>query len=186
MRSLLELSEEVRSCLTLNFSVVGFLGGMGGYTSAGEFDCAVQHGQFPVLMRKGGQAWLVQDYLLYTIWSGDALSADWPLGVHSMAVSRAWNCAMFDPVACCQWSCNRGRVKLTCHLLVIHLGNSLAKMHKWHNITTCSSINFTSEASMIDLVLLSVRHGDSCSSFSEGISVDCSDVDVFWVTRDCW
>ena len=27
------------------------------------------------------------------------------------------------------------------------------------------------------------RDGDSCPSFNEYINVDCSDVDVFWVTR---
>ena len=42
MRSLLEMSGEVSSHLLLEHSVVGFLGGLGGLTSAGEFDCAVQ------------------------------------------------------------------------------------------------------------------------------------------------
>ena len=60
-------------------------------------------------------------------------------------------------------------------------GEQFGKDMKWHNITTCSSVDFASEASMLIWSYVS-RHGDSCPSFSKCINVDCSDVDVFWVT----
>ena len=74
----------------------GFLGWAWWVTSAGESDHMVQldTGQFPVLMRKGSQVWLVQDCLLHTIWSGDALSVDGPW------LSILWQCLGIQIVEC--------------------------------------------------------------------------------------
>ena len=86
----------------------------GWVTSTGEFKCAVQLDIFPVLMRKGNQVWLVQDYLLHTISSGHALSAVGPWG------SIQWQCLGLQIVEClihCMPSvwCHRGGVWLACH-----------------------------------------------------------------------
>ena len=59
-------------------------------------------------------------------------------------------------------------------------GEQLGKDMKWHNITTCSSANFASEASTMIWAYFS-RHGDSCASFSECINVDCSSVDTDFI-----
>ena len=71
---------EWRSEVTSDFSMFccWFLCWAGWATSAGEVDSTVQLGQFPVLMRKGGQVWLAMGCLLHTIRSGDASSADGP------------------------------------------------------------------------------------------------------------
>ena len=52
---------------------------------------------------------------------------------------------------------------------------------KWHNITTCTSVDFALEASMMIWFYFS-RHGDSFPSFSECIIVDCSGVDMDFIT----
>ena len=49
---------------------------------------------------------------------------------------------------------------------------------KWHNISTCFSVDFASEASTMIWAYFS-RHGNSCLSVGECINVDCSDVDAF-------
>ena len=77
MRSSLELCRKVRLHLPLAHSILGILGGLDGSCLL----VSLLHssvGQFRVLMRKGGQVWLVQDCLLHTIWSGDASSTDGP------------------------------------------------------------------------------------------------------------
>ena len=61
-------------------------------------------------------------------------------------------------------------------------GKQFGKDLKWHNITTCTSVDVASEASTMTWCYVS-RYGDSCPSFDECINADCSDVDVFWVTR---
>ena len=62
-------------------------------------------------------------------------------------------------------------------------GKQFGKDAKWHNITTCASVDFVSEASTLIWSYFS-RHGDNCPSFDECINVDWSDVDVFWITTD--
>ena len=61
-------------------------------------------------------------------------------------------------------------------------GDQFGKDTKWHNTTTCSSVDFASEASML-IWSYSSRYGDSCLHFSECINVDYSDIEVFLVTR---
>ena len=135
----------------------------------------------PVLMRKVGQGWLVQGCELHTIWSGDVLNTD------GLWVSIQWQCLGLQIVECliqCMPSvwCHWMESIWACHPLVICLGNNLAKTWSGHDITTCSSVNFASEASTLIWSCFS-RHGDSCPSFSECINGDCSDVDVFLLSR---
>ena len=59
-------------------------------------------------------------------------------------------------------------------------GEQFGKDTMWHNIITCSSVDFASKPSML-IWSYFCRHGDNCPNFSECINVDCSDVDVFWV-----
>ena len=131
MRSSLELSREVRSHLTLACAVVGFLGRLVGSCLVVSFSL-----QF---------SWTISsfDEKGRPSMAGPGLSAMyhlvwrcsehwWPLGVHSIAVSRVRNCGMFDPVygisvVSQRWS------SVGLPSLVIHLGNNLAKM--WSGIT---------------------------------------------------
>ena len=178
---LLELNGEVRSCLTLAQSVVGF-----SFTSAGEFDCTVQVGSSQLWWeREAKYGWFrTVCYIpsgLETLW---VLMA---LGVPSTAVSRAPNCGIVWSIVHCQ----SGVTGVKSGWLAIcsdTSGEQLGKDVKWHNVTTCTSVDFASEASTVIWAYFS-RHGDSCPSFGECINVDCSDVDVFWVSRlgrACW
>ena len=130
-------------------------------------------------MRKGGQLWQAQVYLLHTIWSGDALSADDPW------VSIQWQCLRLQIVECliyCMASVWCHRVESGWLVICSNMtAEQLGKDAKWPNITTCTSVNIAWEASMLIWAYFS-RHGDSCPSFSECINVYCSGVDMDFIT----
>ena len=88
-----------------------------------------------------------------------------------MAVSRAPNCGMFDPLYAVSLV-SQGWSPVCLPSVVICLGNNFGRDAKWHNITTCSSVNFASEVSTLIWCYFR-RHGDNCLSFSECINVDC-------------
>ena len=172
----------MRLHLTIVCSVVGFLDGLGGSCLAGEFDCAVQLEQFPAVMRKGGQVHGWYSAVCY-IPSGleTTLSDCWPLSVYPMALSRAPNCGMFDAlysISVVSTGVESGWIAISSDMS----GEQFGKHAKWHNITTCSSVDFAAEASTLIWSYFS-RHGDGCPSFGECINVECSDFDVFWVNR---
>ena len=88
---------------------------------------------------------------------------------------------MFDPLYAVS-KVSQGVVPGWLAISIDMSGEQFGKNKKWHNITICTSIDFAPEASMLIWSYFS-RHGDSHPSFGKCINVDCSDVDVFWVTR---
>ena len=131
MKSLLELSGEVRSCLTLVCSNVGFLGG---------------HGRSHLLVSLTAQfSWTIPsfDEEGRPSMAGPGLSATyhlvwrcfecwWLLGVHSMAVPRTQNCGIFDPLYAVSLV-SQGQSPGGLPSVVIWLRNNLAKI--WSGIT---------------------------------------------------
>ena len=179
MRSLLELSGEVRSHLTLAHSVVGFLGGLGGscllVSLTAQFSWTISsfdEEERPSIAGPGLSA------TYYLVWKG--IECWWPLGVHLMAVSRAPNCWMFDPLHAIS-VVSQGWSLVGLPFLVINLGNNLAKMLS--GITLPLAPVLTLHLRLPHWFGPISRHGDSCSSFGECTNVDCSDADVFWITR---
>ena len=126
MRSLLELSGEVRPHLTLACSVVGFLGGLGGshllVSLTAQFSWTIP--SFGEEGRPSVAGWgLSATYHL--VWRH--FRCWWPLGVHSMAVSRAPNCGMFDPLYAIS-VVSQGWSPVGLPSLVICLGNNFTKI----------------------------------------------------------
>ena len=131
MRSSLELSREVRSHLTVAHSVVGFLGRLGGshmlVSLTVQFSWTIPSFDEEKRPSMAGQGLSTTCHLVrrcFEHW--------WPLGVHSMAVSRALNCGMSDPLDAIN-QVSQGWCPVGLPSLVIHLGNNLAKM--WNSIT---------------------------------------------------
>ena len=131
MRSSLELNGEARTHLSLAHSIVGFLGGLDGshllVSLTVQFSCTI-----PSFDEEGRPSM-----------TGPALSATyhlvwrcfehwWPLGVLSVAVSRAPNCQMFDPIYADRLV-SQGQSLVGLQSEVIWLGNNLAKT--WSGIT---------------------------------------------------
>ena len=86
----------------------------------------------------------------------------WPLQVHSMAVSRPPNCGMLDPLYAISLV-SQGWSLVGVPSSSDTSGEQFGKDAKWHNIITCSSVNFASEASTLIWSYFS-RHGDSCQT----------------------
>ena len=151
MRSLLELSGEVRSCLTLACTVVGFLGGPGGscllVSLTMKFSWTIpsfdEEGK-PSMAGPGLSATYHLVWRCFEHW--------WPFGVHSMTVSRAPSYGMFDPlyaISVASQGVESGWLAISSDTS----GEQFGKDVKWYNITTCSSVNFVPEASTLYLVL---------------------------------
>ena len=179
MRSSLELSGEVRSHPSLAHSIVGFLFALDGLhllvSLTVQFSCTIssfdEEGR-PSMTGLGLSATYHLVWRCFECW--------WPLGVHSMAVSMAPNCGMFESMYAVSLV-SQGWSPVGLPSVVIQLGNNLAKL--WSGIT-------------LPLVPWSIlhwrfpkwfwayfsRHGDSCPSFSECINVDCSGVDKEFIT----
>ena len=174
MKPLLELSEEVRSCLILACSVVGFLGGSHLLMSLTvQFSWTIpkfdEEGR-PSMAGPGLPATYHLVWRCFEHW--------WPLGVHSMAVSRAPNCGMCDPLYTVSLVSQR-QSPVGLPPVVIHLGNNLAKMQSGITLPLAPVLTLHLRLPHCFGSFFS-RHGDSCLSFSECINVDCSDVDMFW------
>ena len=125
MRPLLELSGEVRSCLLLVHSVVGFLGGLSGshllVSLTVQFSWKIpsfDEEESPSMASPGLSA------TYHLVWGH--FEHWWPLGVHSMAVSRAPNYGMLDPLYTVSLV-SQGWSLVGLPSVVIHLGNSLTK-----------------------------------------------------------
>ena len=126
MRSSLELSAEVRSGLLLAHSVVGFLGGLGGscllvsLTTHFSYTISMsdEEGR-PCMAGPGLSATYHLIWRCFELW--------WPSGVHSMAVSRAPNCEIFNPLYAASLVSQEWTL-VGLPSVVIHLGNNLAEM----------------------------------------------------------
>ena len=137
MKSLLELSGEVRSHLSLAHSFVGSLDGLDGshllVSLTAQFSCTI-----PSFVEEGRPSMAGQGCLLHTIWSGVTLSTDGPW------VSIQWQCLWLQIVECsvhCMLSVWFHRAKSSWLAICSdRTGEQLGKDMKWHNINTCTSV----------------------------------------------
>ena len=126
MRSLLELSGEVKSHLTLAHSVVGSLGGLDGphilVSFTAQFSWTIPSFDEEGRPSVAGQGLSATYHLVWR-----HFECLWPLGVHSMAVSRAPNCGMFNQLSTVN-AVSQGWSLVGLPSVVIYLGNNWAKM----------------------------------------------------------
>ena len=116
----------MRTCLLLAHSVLGFLGGLGGscllVSLTAQFSWTIpsyDEERRPSMACPGLCATYHLVWRCFECW--------WLLGVHSLAVSRAPNCGMFDPLHAVSLV-SQGWSLVGLPSLVIHLGSDLAKM----------------------------------------------------------
>ena len=98
-----------------------------------------------------------------------------------MAISKAPNCEMFDSIVCCQSGfigSKFGWLAICSDMTEEQLGKD---MQSGITLPPAPVLIFASEASTMIWAYFS-RHGDSCPSFIECINVDCSGVDMDFIT----